>query len=129
MIPVAIELAGEQRTGNWIAKEVVPKLDGLDRNSAMFASFFIIAVILAVGVGPGLVGDLPGPWWMELIIVAVAGGGGGVVLSAVSLMFIHLLPNVADRLKAEESITTLVWIGAFALLVAFGCQMAAVWLA
>ncbi len=54
----------------------------------------------------------------------------GLVLGAGALMLIGLLPKVAERLRSpDKSISTLVWIGAFAILVAFGCQMAAVWLA
>ena len=138
-IPIGVELAGEERIGNWMAR-LAPQLEGLIRSRVVTASVLIIVALLvalniALAVGMDLrfrdsEEFLPSRPWARSFLSIVVAVIALPVLSKGSLRFVALLGTMADRLKSPDtSISTLVWIGAFAIMVAFGCQMAAVWLA
>ena len=130
-IPVAIQLAGEERTGDWIAR-VAPGLNWLTKRRALIvASLLPLLVVPSIFLGLISSGAFsPDPSWQEITILWV----GPTVVWAVGVTVLYTsirsLPKVAERLQdKDKSISTLVLIGAVAIVVAFWCQMAAVWLA
>lgn len=131
-IPIAIQLAGEERAGSWIATVLGHWPDTLRRKDVQRSIVVVPLVVtaLAMGVVFALIDVVPGPAWVELPVVMLGGGVSGAVLGPTVLISVRLLSALAGRLRSPcHSISTLVWAASFAILTAFGCQIAAVWLA
>ncbi len=134
-IPIAVELAGEQRVGEWLAVRLRPRLDRLRTQLAARRLLWIVAILLTSALGALVTVSVMAAGDYSILPVAILGYVGALtgyisvtrwVLKASQVA----LERLNTRLQSPSgSIATLVWLGATSILVAFGCQVAAVWLA